>query len=280
MKPKILVVVEHWEGQVKPISWEAIELGRRIAEQKNSEINLVICGYEIENLAAEISEKTGLEILTISDKHCNHYNPEVYCDLLQQVIWKESPFLVLMGHSYQAIDYVPKLATMLDAVFIPNCIDYRIEADRMIFERSVYGGKLTMQMEMKGDSLTIISLQPGRFKWNEINGRGLPKVVKLDIQVSGNLVLKRKVLEIIQGVHQKIDLTRAEIIVAGGRGLGSKENFQIIFDLAKVFGASVGASRPVIDEGWASKEHQLEALDNQLHRSSILPAESPDQSSI
>jgi electron transfer flavoprotein alpha subunit len=162
-----------------------------------------------------------------------------------------------MGHTYQAIDFAPRLATMLDRGFISNCVDFQIEAGRMVFVRNVYSGKLNLQVGLKGDPPYFVSLQPGKFGDDEFIGRPLPKVVNLDIHVSDKLVIKRKVLEIVQDVRGKIDLNKAKVIVAGGRGLGSKENFKIIFELAKVLGASVGATRPVIDNGWLPKDHQV-----------------------
>jgi electron transfer flavoprotein alpha subunit len=127
----------------------------------------------------------------------------------------------------------------------------------MVFVRNVYSGKLNLQVGLKGDPPYLISLQPGKFNDHEFMGTRLPNVVNLDIRVSDKIVIKRKVLEIVQAVQNNIDLSHAEVIVAGGRGLESKENFRIIFDLAKVLGASVGATRPVIDNGWLPKEHQV-----------------------
>lgn len=259
MLNKILVIAEHREGKVKRVSWEAIGFGKKLAEQHNFVIRVVILSNEVENLAAQISERSGLEVLSISDEPCRNYTPEVYCDLFLQVIQRESPFLVLMGHTYQAIDFAPKLATMLDRGFISNCVDFQIEAGRMVFVRNVYGGKLNLQVGLKGDPPYLVSLQPGKFNNHEFMGVQLPKVVNLDIHVSEKLVVKRKVLEIVQEVQAKIDLSKAEVIVAGGRGLGSKENFKIIFDLAKILEGSVGATRPVIDNGWLPKDHQVGA---------------------
>jgi electron transfer flavoprotein alpha subunit len=257
MPNKVLVLAEHWQGKLKSASWEAIGFGQKLAEQHNFAIRVVILGHEVESLAAQVSERSGLEVLSISDERCRDYTPEVYCDLFLQVIRRESPFFVLMGHTYQVIDFAPRLAMMLDRSFIPNCVDFQIEAGRMVFVRNVYGGKLNLQVGLKGDPPYLISLQPGKLNDNEFMSMRLPKVVNPDIRVSDKLVIKRKVLEIVQAVQNKIDLSHAEVIVAGGRGLESKENFRIIFDLAKVLGASVGATRPVIDNGWLPKEHQV-----------------------
>jgi electron transfer flavoprotein alpha subunit len=259
MTNKVLVLVEHWGGKLKSVSWEAIGFGQKLAEQNNFVTRVVILGNEVKDLATQVSERSGLEVLCVSDERLYNYTPEVYCDLFLQVIQQESPFLVLMGHTYQVMDFAPKLATMLDRGFISNCVDFQIEAGRMVFVRNAYSGKLNIQVGLKGDPPYFVSLHPGNFNDHEFIGRKLPKVVNLEIRVSDKLVIKRKVQEIVQEVQGKIDLSKAEVIVAGGRGLGSKENFKTIFDLAKVLRASIGATRPVIDNGWLPKDHQVGA---------------------
>jgi len=257
MHHKILVLAEHWEGRLKSISWEAIGLAQTLADQCNFSINIVIIGNAMDNLAAEISKRTGIEVLNISNTLCRNYTPEVYCDLLLQVIRQVSPFLVLMGHSYQAIDFAPRLASMLERGLISNCVGFKIESNRMVFIRSVYDGKLNQVVGLKGDPPYLVSLQEGRFKRCLFADTRLPKVVKPNIHLTDKLVINRKVLEIVQEIKGKVDLSKAEIIVAGGRGIGGKENFKIIFDLAEALGASVGATRPVIDNGWLPKGHQV-----------------------
>ena len=262
MPQKILVLAEHWDGKVKNSTWEAIGLAQTLTNKKPFCISVVILGKDIDDLAAHISEKTDIEVINISNEHCEYYTPEVYCNLLLQVILQRSPFLVLMGHTCRAMDFGPKLALMLDRGFISNCIGIKIESGRMVIIRSVYSGKFNQEVSLKGDPPYLISLQQGRFSQCLFTNVRLPKVVKFDTHLSRNFIRSRKVLEIIRDVQGKVDLTKAKIIVAGGRGLERKENFKIIFDLADVLGASVGATRPVIDNGWLPNDHQVGSLGN------------------
>ncbi|MGO9020608.1 MAG: electron transfer flavoprotein subunit alpha/FixB family protein [Syntrophobacteraceae bacterium] len=257
MTRKILIVAEHWEGKLASISWEAIGLAETLAGKDDLSICIAIIGSEIDDLVVEIAVKTGLEVLYISHKSSQCYTPEVYCDLLMQAIQQVSPLLVIMGHSYQSMDFAPRLASMMHKPLISNCIEVHIKSDKIALVRSVYNGKLNQEILLKGDPPYLIAIQQGRFKKGELTDAGSPNVLKLNIALSDKLILKRKVLKIIRGVQGTIDLQKAEIIVAGGRGLGSKENFRIIFDLAKALRASVGASRPVVDNGWLPKDHQI-----------------------
>jgi electron transfer flavoprotein alpha subunit len=162
----------------------------------------------------------------------------------------------LMGHTYQAIDFVPRLATRLGRGFIPNCVDYWIDSGRPVFVRQVFNGKISLEVGVKGDPPHFVSLQQGAFNAYEVKSKENPRIVDLAVSLPADLP-KRKVLEVIRAAEGTMDLSQAEIIVAGGRGLASKEKFQIILDLAQALGAGVGASRPVTDGGWLPKEHQI-----------------------
>jgi len=253
---KILVVAEHRDKKLKSLTWEAIGFGQKLAEQLNLELKIVLLGKAIEGLAEELAQRSGQEVLTVVSDQCASYTPEAYCEVLSHLSRLEAPFLFLLGHSYQTIDFAPRLATMLGRGFVPNCIDYRIDRSRPVFVRQVFNGKLNLEVGLKGDPPYFVSLQQGAFNAYEVQPRQSPKIVNLLVPLPDGVV-RRKVLEIIQAAQGKVDLSQAEIIVAGGRGLASKEKFQIILDLAQALGAAVGASRPVTDGGWLPKEHQI-----------------------
>jgi len=253
---KIVVVAEHRDGRLKGITWEVIGLGQKLAEQLNQELKIVLIGRQIGEVAGQIAQKCGQQVLAVQNDNAAVYTPEAYCEVLVQLLRQELPFLVLMGHTYQTIDFAPRLATHLGRGFIPNCTDYRIDSGRLVFVRQVFGGKLNLEVGLKGDPPYFVSLQQGAFNAYEVKPGQTAKVIDLSMFLPPD-ILKRKVLEVVQAAQGTVDLTQAEIIVAGGRGLGSKEKFQIILDLAQALGAGVGASRPVTDGGWLPKEHQI-----------------------
>ena len=256
MPEKILVLVEHRSGKVKGISWEAIGFGQKLASQLNGEMAVVLLGHEVDALAAEITQRCGQPVLVASHPSLANYTPEACCAALSRILEQQSPLLLLMGHTYQAIDFAPKLATMLGRGFIPNCVDYQWDGRQLTFVRQVFNGKLNLQVGFKGSPPHLVSLQQGAFNAYEVQMQSNPKLVRLDVPLPPD-VLRRKVLEVIQAARGKVDLSQADIIVAGGRGLANKEKFQIILDLAQALGAGVGASRPVTDGGWLPKEHQI-----------------------
>lgn len=256
MAGKIVVLGEHRDGRLKKISWEAMGLGRKLSAELGKDLCLALVGSEIEGLAREVSRRSGLEVLVLANDCCRHYTPEAYCEVLAGYARTDDPYLLLLGHSYQTMDFAPKLATMLDRGLIPNCVDYRSTDGQLLWVRQVFNGKLNLEVSPKGDPPYLVSLQQGAFPASEEDLNASPQVEHRPAVVADD-ALRRKLLEVMEAVQTRVDLSQAEIIVAGGRGLGSKEKFQLILDLASALGAGVGASRPVTDGGWLPKEHQI-----------------------
>ena len=256
MAGRIVVLGEHRDGRLKKTSWEAVGLGRRLCAEFGKDLCLVLVGCEVEGLAREVSGRGGLEVIVLANDHCRHYTPEAWCEVLAEFAGTDHPYLLLLGHTYQAMDFAPKLATLLDRGLIPNCVDYRCESGQLLWVRQVFNGKLNLEVSPKGEPPWLVSLQQGAFPASE-EDLGAPPRVELRQAGVAEGVLRRKLLEVMEAVRTRVDLSQAEIIVAGGRGLGSKEKFQLILDLASALGAGVGASRPVTDGGWLPKEHQI-----------------------
>ena len=256
MSDNIIVLGEHRESKMKRIFWETIGLGFKLSTVLQKEVSVILLGKNLDSLAQEVSTKTGLKVIGLANEKCENYTPEVYCEILLQFMKQECPYLLLLGHSYQAMDFAPKLATMLDCGLIPNCVDYEVVDSKLQWIRQVFNGKLNLKVGIKGDPPYLVSLQQGAFAAFEKDLKERPRFVCRAVHVTDDVV-KRKVMEIIEAVQGKVDLSQAEIIVAGGRGLGSKRKFQLVLDLAEILGAGVGASRPVTDSGWLPKEHQV-----------------------
>ncbi|MBM3803367.1 MAG: electron transfer flavoprotein subunit alpha/FixB family protein [Acidimicrobiia bacterium] len=256
MSEEILVLIEHRGGKARAISWEAIGFGQKLAGLLNREMAVVLLGHEVDALAAEMTQRCGQAVLVASSPQLESYTPEAYCAVLSQLVCQRSPWLLLLGHTYQAIDFAPRLAAMLGRGLIPNCVDFRWDGTQLTFVRQVFNGKLNLEVGFKGSPPHLVSLQQGAFSAYDVQSASNPKLVHVDAALTPE-VLKRKVLGILKTAQGQVDLTQADIIVAGGRGLANKEKFQIILDLAQVLGAGVGASRPVTDGGWLPKEHQI-----------------------
>lgn len=256
MERSVFVLIEHRKGKMKSVSREAIVLGREIAVRSNSTVTLVVLGEDVGQIVEQLAEDLGEKVLAVQTPTGWDSSSEVYCEVLKRVITEESPFMLIMAHTYLVIDFAPRLAAMLNRGFLSNCVAYNYRDDRFSFIRQVFGGKLELEMSFQGDPPYLVSIQQGAFPAHDLSRDSVPRVNWRKISVPAESI-KRKVLEVFEEEHHKVDLSQAELVVAGGRGLGSKEGFQIIHDLAAVLGASVGASRAPVDGGWLPKEHQI-----------------------
>jgi electron transfer flavoprotein alpha subunit len=162
---------------------------------------------------------------------------------------------VIAGHTTQGYDFAPRLAVAMRRPLIAGCVEFEKQGDRLILTRQIFNAKMNMKTAARGEPPYFATASPGAFPGDEVEGGGAAQVVSFAVQLAGPT--QRKVVERVEAQKGKADLTSAPIIISGGRGLKQKENFQIIFDLAQAIGASVGASRPVVDAEWLPREYQI-----------------------
>jgi electron transfer flavoprotein alpha subunit len=181
--------------------------------------------------------------------------PDPYVETLKGIIDKEKPFLVLVGHTTQGMDFAPRLAVALRRPLIAGCVEYGKEGDRLILTRQIFNAKMNMKTVPRGEPPYVATASPGAFPADEVEAGGNAQVVRLPVELQATS--QRKVLERVEAQKGQTDLSSAPIIISGGRGLKEKQNFQLIFELAEAIGGSVGASRPVVDAEWLPREYQI-----------------------
>jgi electron transfer flavoprotein alpha subunit len=257
MSGKVMVLVEHREGVVGRITWECVALAQRLGKELGSGACALVLssGETAKSLAQSVSQKQLEEVLVVDDPRLKEYTPDAYTRAIEQVVAAEQPGIILMGHSSLGYDLAGKLAAHLGRSCMTDVSDVRVEGAQAVFVKPVYYGKLLQDMVGKGEGPHVVSTRPGSFPADEA-AAGSAAVRELSVTLTDGEV-QRKVLGFLSQVKGAVDLSAAEIIVAGGRGLGKPENFQLIKDLAAALGAEVGASRPVVDAGWLARDRQV-----------------------
>jgi electron transfer flavoprotein alpha subunit len=176
---------------------------------------------------------------------------------LRQAIDAEKPDLVLFPHTYQVRDWVPRLAAGLDAPFVSDIVGHRVESGRLILTRQPYQGKLNADIAFVAEPPHLASLQAGAYPGSTAASGDQPaEIVEQKIDLAG-VATRTQVLETFQAVADKVDLGRAEIIVAVGRGIGKQEKLGIVEELAQALGGQLAASRPVCDNEWLPMDRQI-----------------------
>lgn len=251
MSTNVLVIAESREGAIKGITKEAVTCAVDLAAQLGGEVHSLLIGDA--GLAGDLAACGGAKVLNATGDGLEQYTPETWTAVASQAIAAGDYAAVLTGHSYQAIDFFPRLAAAHDAALVPDVTAIAVEDGKCVFTRKVMNGKLDARTVPTGDGIVFASLQQGAFPPKPASGPAAVEDFAAD--VSG--VSARPVLEIKEAEKGDVDLSAADVIVAGGRGVGDKDKFAVIFELADTLGAAVGASRPPCDSEWVEHQRQI-----------------------
>ena len=241
----ILVVLEDNRGSLHRMSKEAIAG----AQKMGGSISALAIGPNGDALAEELSGVDLVEVITVSHNLVSSYNADGYSEVVKQVIESESPQTIVIGHSYQTRDFMPRVSAKLDIPFIPDIISMD---DGIV--KQVLNAKLNALVTTSADQV-ILSFQSATFSEEAmVTGSCLTRSIEVNLDSS---IVRSEAEDPFQEDAGDVDLESAELIVSIGRGIEKEENIQIAFDLAKALGAEVSASRPVVDSGWVEPFRQV-----------------------
>jgi electron transfer flavoprotein alpha subunit len=170
MRQSIIVIAEHMESQVRPVTYELVEFALRLQRITTMPIKILILGKDVGELAREIAQNSGLGICAIQAPGLADYNGETYRSLLEQLLKDEHARYICVAHSSQGLDFGPALAVSLRADCITGIEDIYDDDGQLIFVRPIYGGKVVSHVSTKSET-TILSIQPGIFKPSEFEGQ-------------------------------------------------------------------------------------------------------------
>ena len=249
----ILVFVEQREGQVRSVTREALGEAVRLAQTLGGPVFGVCAAAGDPGLAA-LGEAGATEVLLATHPSFVRYEPGGYTAAVAAAVEKTQPSVVLFAASSMGRDLAPRVAARLSVGLAADCVALAVEDGKLRATRPVYAGKASQTLGFL-KSPALVSLRPKVFTPAAGNG-GAATVTPLSIAYDP-AGARARVREIKTVAGGKVDLTEAEIIVSGGRGLKGPENFHLIEELAAALGATVGASRAVVDAGWRPHSDQV-----------------------
>jgi len=257
MSEKILVVVEQREGALNRVSWETIAAGQAIAAETGWTLEAAVLGDGVSAIATEIAGKKVSKVYDLESPALNPYTPDAFSAGLKQFLSTNQPRLILMPHTYQVRDFVPKLATAMGRAVISDCVGFRKDGDKLLFTRQMFQGKFAADVSFTGDAPWFVTFQNGAFRGDKVEaGAGAAPVEKVTLDIPANII-RNQPQEIFKEAKQAVDLTQAEIIVSVGRGIKEQKNIEIAKQLADVLGGEIAASRPICDSGWLPMDRQI-----------------------
>jgi len=242
----ILVVVEDNRGSMHRMSKEAIAGAQKIG----GNITALVIGANADAIADQLSSIALENTLVVKHELVSSYNSDGYTEVVKQVIQSINPSIIIVGHTYQTRDFMPRVSARLDIPFIPDIIGLEQDA----YTKQVLNSKLNSSVSSLSD-MKILSFQSACFSAEDML-TGSSSSQNFDVDLDPSMV-RSSSEEPFQESAAEVDLESAELIVSVGRGIEKEDNIPIAFTLAEVLGAEVSASRPVIDSGWLPSFRQI-----------------------
>ncbi|MFC1731693.1 electron transfer flavoprotein subunit alpha/FixB family protein [candidate division KSB1 bacterium] len=253
MSKRVAFFIETREGKIRSVSFETATVARRLAAETGGSPVGIAVGSSIGALD-EFGEYGIPEIIKIEHDTFNYYTSEGYTAAVCDTIGKTAPGILIITGSAMGKDLAPRIAARLDTEVIPDIIDVTVVDGTLEVKRPVFAGKAHLTVTSRSP-LQFIVLRPKVFTPSKESPAAC-NISDSDFD-AGSVKVRARVKEVVKGAEDKVDLTEADIIVSGGRGLQDPGNFNLIEELAKTIGGTVGASRAVVDAGWRPHSDQV-----------------------
>jgi electron transfer flavoprotein alpha subunit len=241
----VLVIAEQVDGAFRKVTFEALSAARRLDNQ----VVAAVLGSGIEGAAAELGKYGAAKILVADDAALTEYTVDAYTEVVAGIVGQINPEVLILGATTQGKELAGRLSARLDAGLATDCVAVDMDGSQVIATRPMYGGKILADVALTGTPV-IVALRPNIIAAEEAPADGAIEKVAVNVGQTRTQV-KSKQLE-----TGKIDLTEAEVVVSGGRGMGGSD-FSVVESLADLLGAAVGASRSAVDEGWRPASDQV-----------------------
>jgi electron transfer flavoprotein alpha subunit len=245
---KTLIVGEIQGEALREATLELVAFARRLG----GEVVSLVAGSGVQGLAEELSKKGGGKVLLADDPGLANYRADAWAAVVRAAVEAESPDLILISNTPIGWDVAPKLAAALDVGIVSDVFKIEEEGGDLVFTRRLFNGKFDGRFRVSG-SPRIATVQPGATAAYEGSDAGSVETLAVP-----GIEARTEFVETRQAAAGGHDLSKAEIIVSGGRGLQKPENFEeVLKPLVEALGGQMGASRPVVDAGWLPHDHQV-----------------------
>lgn len=250
---RVLAFAEQRDNKLKKSSFEAVKAARGIADQLGAECIALVVGSGVEGIASALAGYGASRVLVVDDVRLAQHSNTAFSKAIAEVALKEGADYVFLPASQMGKDIAPRIAIRLKAGLAADCVALKVEGGDILATRPVYAGKALIDVRVK-TATKIFTLRPNVFTAGASQD-GAAKVEKVSVALDANDF--GSVVKEVKVATGRPDVTEADIIVSGGRGLKGPENFHLIESLADVLGAGVGASRAVVDAGWRPHDEQV-----------------------
>ncbi|MDO4293895.1 MAG: electron transfer flavoprotein subunit alpha/FixB family protein [Eubacteriales bacterium] len=265
----VFVFAQQVDNQLSGIALELVGKGKELAKDLGTEVTAVLVGSDVKNLCTELAEHGADRIIVVDDPELKEYRTEPYAHALAEVIKKYKPEILLIGATAIGRDLGPRVSARIHTGLTADCTqleigDFPINPipgreqlhNQLLMTRPAFGGNTIATIACPNFRPQMATVRPGVMQKAE-RKVGAQAVIE---EFNPGFVPNEKyveILKIVKAVSDVADIMDAKILVSGGRGVGSAENFKLLDDLAEAIGGTVSCSRAVVDSGWKPKDLQV-----------------------
>jgi electron transfer flavoprotein alpha subunit len=255
---EVWIFVEHFHGRSIQVPWELLGEGRRLANIYGTKLGALVIGHNVGHLAKEAFVHGADKVYLVEDERLEEYRTQPYAVAMEEVVRKFRPEALLVGGTVRGRDLAGSAATFLETGLIADCtgLDIDLETGTFMGTRPDYGGNLMSTIICPKQRPTMASVRPRVMKSLPVDEGRDGEIVRVDPNLKSD-DLNTEVTDFVPIERVGIRLEDAQIIVSGGRGLGSAKNLALVEELANVLHAQVGASRAAVRAGWIGPDHQV-----------------------
>ncbi|UCE73517.1 MAG: FAD-binding protein [Methanomassiliicoccales archaeon] len=254
----VWVFAEQRGGELKRVAYQLTGGGRALADALGQQLCAMLLGNDVKKLAQELIAYGADKVYVAEDEKLNNYQTDAYASVICNMIKELKPNIVIYGATHIGRDLAPRIAQRLDLGLTADCTELTIDPEEQILlqTRPAFGGNIMATIITPGTRPQMATVRPGIMKELEKDEKRKGEIVDFPVKLS-DAEIKTKILEIVKEAKKRVNLEEANIIVSGGRGVGSKEGFNIIRELARALKGEVGGSRVAVEKGWIEQDHQV-----------------------
>lgn len=254
----VWVFAEQRGGKLMDVALELLGEGRRLADQIGTSLGALLLGHDVEGLAGQLISYGADRVYLFDDPALASYTTDAYTEVIHGAIEKEKPEVLLLGATHIGRDLGPCLAVRCGTGLTADCTRLEIDPDdkRLLQTRPAFGGNLMATIQCPNHRPQMSTVRPGVMEKCAPDAARQGQVLHMPVDLPAD-ICRTRVLETVRSLREMVKLTDAEVIVSGGRGLGSADGFALVEKLARRLGGVVGASRAAVDAGWIDHVHQV-----------------------
>lgn len=250
----IWIYVEARDGKIKKVTYELLSAARKAADQLGEELCALLPGKGVAGLAPALGEYGADKVYVAESDALENYTTDAYTNIVAGLVKEYAPSALLVGDTILGRDLAAQVAQRLETGLLTDCINMELESGQLIFTRPIYAGKAFTKVSCPETRPVMATFRPNVLPIDPPTAGKTAEVIAVKADTGD---IRQIIKDIVRQVSTRPELTEADIVVSGGRGMKGPENYVLLEALADVLGGAVGASRASVDAGWVPLSIQV-----------------------